>query len=124
MQPLVLSQPRPQAIGATSVEQAGAIQVVDNYRGCPIQVLDEDGDESPILPRTEAWGGNNATTSLYVIRLGKDADGEYTQGLIGGNMVDHIPVGLLGTYYADIVEANIGLGVFHPRAASRVVGIT
>ena len=39
-------------------------------------------------------------------------------------MIEHVAVGLLGTYYSDIVEANMGLGVFHPRAACRVKGIT
>jgi hypothetical protein len=51
-------------------------------------------------------------------------DGEYVQGLIGGGMIEHVAVGLLGTYYSDIVEANMGLGVFHPRAAIRLKGIT
>ena len=62
--------------------------------------------------------------SLYVIRLGGSTDGEYFQGLIGANMIEHVQVGLLGTYYSDIVEANMGLGLFHSRAACRVKGIT
>lgn len=39
-------------------------------------------------------------------------------------MIEHVEVGLLGTYYSDLVEANIGLAVFHPRAACRIKGIT
>ena len=88
-----------------------------------IEVLDEDGDESPILPFNETEGGSDATTSLYVIRAGSETDGNYVQGLIGSKLIEHVAVGLLGTYYSDIVEANMGLGMFHPRAAVRIKGI-
>ena len=67
--------------------------------------------------------GRAATTSLYVIRPGSDVDGEYVQGLIGSNLIEHVTVGLLGTFYSDIVEANMGIAMFHPRAAIRVKGI-
>ena len=93
------------------------------YDGAPIEVLDEDGDETPILAFNETQGSSNVTTSLYVVRPGGDVDGEYVQGLIGAQMIEHAAVGLLGTYYSDIVEANMGLGMFHPRAACRVKGI-
>jgi hypothetical protein len=39
-------------------------------------------------------------------------------------MIEHIAVGLLGTYFSDIVEANLGLAVFHGRSAARLKGIT
>jgi hypothetical protein len=98
---------------------------VSAYDGAPIEVLDEDGDESPILPFTEVQGSSGAsTTSLYVVRPGSEADGSYVQGLIGAKLIEHVAVGLLGTYYSDIVEANMGLGMFHSRAACRVKGIT
>ena len=93
------------------------------YDGAPIEVLDEDGDETPILAFDETQGSSNVTTSLYVIRPGGDVDGEYVQGLIGADLIEHVAVGLQGTYFTDIVEANMGLGMFHPRAASRVKGI-
>jgi len=93
------------------------------YDGAPIEVLDEDGDESPILAFDETQGTSTVTTSLYVIRPGGDVDGEYVQGLIGADLIEHVAVGLQGTYFTDIVEANMGLGMFHPRAASRVKGI-
>ena len=67
---------------------------------------------------------SNVTTSLYVIRPGSDVDGEHVQGLIGADLIEHVAVGLQGTYYTDIVEANMGLGMFHPRSAARVKGIT
>lgn len=94
------------------------------YDGARIEVLDEDGDETPILAFDETQGSSNVTTSLYVVRPGSDVDGEYVQGLIGAKMIEHVTVGLLGTYFSDIVEANMGLGTFHPRAAARIKGIT
>lgn len=97
---------------------------IREYDGAPIEVLDEDGDESPILPFTEVQGSSSAATSLYVVRPGSESDGSYVQGLIGAKLIEHVAVGLLGTYYSDIVEANMGLGMFHSRAACRVKGIT
>ena len=97
---------------------------VREYDGAPIEVIDEDGDESPILPFDETQGASDVTTSLYVIRPGSESDGNYVQGLIGSKLIEHVAVGLLGTYYSDIVEANMGLGMFHPRAACRLKGIT
>ena len=65
-----------------------------------------------------------STTSLYVVRPGTESDGSYVQGLIGAKLIEHVAVGLLGTYYSDVVEANMGLGMFHSKAACRVRGIT
>jgi hypothetical protein len=110
------------AAGGSAMSEIGP--QAREYDGAPIEVLDEDGDESPILAFDEAQGENAETTSLYVIRPGADVDGEYCQGLIGANLIEHVAVGLLGTYYSDIVEANMGLGVFHSRAACRVKGIS
>ncbi len=108
--------------GGSAMREIGP-QIRD-YDGAAIEVLDEDGDESPILPFTEIQGASSATSSLYVIRAGSETDGNYVQGLIGSKLVEHVAVGLLGTYYSDIVEANMGLGMFHPRAACRIKGIT
>ena len=110
------------AAGGAAMSEIGA--QVREYDGAPIQVLDEDGDESAILDFDETQGSSNVTTSLYVLRPGSDVDGEHVQGLIGSKMIEHVAVGLLGTYYSDLVESAIGLGMFHPRAACRVKGIT
>jgi hypothetical protein len=110
------------AAGGAAVSDVGP--QVREYDGTPIEVLDEDGDESPILDFNEPQGTSAVTTSLYVLRPGSDVDGEHVQGLIGSGMIEHAAVGLMGTYYSDIVEANMGLGVFHPRAVVRVKGIT
>lgn len=94
------------------------------YDGAAIEVLDEDGDEAPILAFDETQGSSNETASLYVIRPGSESDGNFVQGLIGARLIEHVAVGLMGTYFSDIVEANMGIGMFHPRAACRVKGIT
>ena len=114
---------RPLAIGGTLSMPGVVTGQVQTWRDCPIIVMDEDGDEAPILAETETQGASNVTTSVYVIRLGSDSDGEYVQGLIGSAIIDHAAVGLLGTFYQDIIESNIGLGVFHPRAATRLKGL-
>jgi len=108
--------------GGAAMSEIGA--QVREYDGAPIHVLDEDGDESAILDFNETQGSSNVTTSLYVIRPGSDVDGEHVQGLIGSKMIEHVAVGLLGTYYSDLVESAMGLGMFHSRAACRVKGIT
>ena len=110
------------AAGGSAMSEIGP--QAREYDGAPIEVLDEDGDESPILAFDETQGSSNVTTSLYVIRPGGDVDAEHVQGLIGADLIEHVSVGLQGTYYTDIVEANMGLGMFHPRAACRVKGIT
>jgi hypothetical protein len=109
------------AAGGSAISEIGP--QAREYDGATIEVLDEDGDESPILAFDETQGSSNVTTSLYVIRPGGDVDGEYVQSLIGADLIEHVAVGLQGTYYTDIVEANMGLGMFHPRAACRVKGI-
>jgi hypothetical protein len=109
------------AAGGAAISDVG--QQVREYDGVPIHVLDEDGDENPILAFNETHGSSSVTTSLYVIRPGSDVDGEHVQGLIGSGLIEHVSVGLMGTFYSDIVEANMGLGMFHPRAAVRVKGI-
>jgi len=110
------------AAGGSAISEIGP--QAREYDGAPIEVLDEDGNEAPILAFDETQGSSNVTTSLYVLRPGGDVDGQHVQGLIGANLVEHVAVGLQGTYFTDIVEANMGLGMFHPRAACRVKGIT
>ena len=110
------------AAGGSAMSEIGP--QIREYDGAPIEVLDEDGDETPILPFTETQGSSNVTTSLYIVRPGSESDGHYVQGLIGAKLIEHVAVGLLGTCYSDIVEANMGLGMFHSRAACRVKGIT
>jgi len=110
------------AAGGSAISEIGP--QAREYDGAAIEVLDEDGDESPILDFDETQGASAVTTSLYVIRAGTENDGNYVQGLVGSRLIEHVAVGLLGTYFSDIVEANMGLGMFHPRAACRIKGIT
>jgi hypothetical protein len=94
------------------------------YNGIPIMVLDEDDYAQPIIAENETCGTSNVTTSLYVLKIGGDVDGEYVQGLIGTDpMIKMRDVGLLGTYYLDVIDMFAGFGIFHPRAGTRLAGI-
>jgi hypothetical protein len=110
------------AAGGAAVLDVGK-QLVE-YNGTPIDVIDEDGDEAAILGFDETQGSSAVTTSLYVYRPGSDSDGEYVQGLVGSSMIDHIDYGERNGVFDDLIEANMGLAMFHPRAACRVKGIT
>lgn len=117
------------AITALVVASAGGAAVLDvgkqltEYNGAPIWLLDEDGDEAAILGYDETQGSSNVTASLYVIRPGSDSDGEYVQGLVGSSMIERRDDGERGGMVYDLVEANMGLAMFHPRAAVRIKGI-
>ena len=91
------------------------------YAGTPIAVVEEDKDGNLILPFTEEnpGGGTAASTSLYCCRFGL---AEYVSGLQAGSM-DVLDQGLSGTQYTTLIEWICGLGVFHPKAASRLRGI-
>jgi hypothetical protein len=112
------------------VAAAGGAAVLDvgkqltEYNGVPIEVLDEDGDEAAILGFDETQGSSNVCSSLYVVRPGSDIEGEYLQGLVGSSMIEHEDQGVRGTTYIDLIEAALGIAMFHPRAACRVKGIT
>lgn len=117
-------------ITALIVAAAGGAAVLDvgrqiiEYNGCPVDVLDEDGDEAAILGFDETQGSSNLCTSVYCYRPGSDSDGEYVQGLVGSEMINHVDYGERNGVFDDLIEANIGLAVFHPRAATRLKGIT
>jgi hypothetical protein len=109
--------------------EAGGSGLVDvngsltSYDGAKIEVLDEDGDETPILDFNETCGESNDCTSMYCIRPGQDPEGEWVQGLMGNKMIDHKQLGQVGTKVQDLVEMLGGLGIFHGRAAARLQGI-
>lgn len=94
------------------------------YDGIKIEVLDEDGDESPILDYDETQGSSDLTASVYCFLPGTDVDGEYFQGLVGGKMIDQYASGMQGVMHVDIVEMNAGIALFHGRSAARLKGIT
>lgn len=109
------------AAGAASIADFGPS--LSTYDGVRIEVIDEDGDEQPILAKDETQGSSNVTSSMYCIRPGSDVDGEYMQGLISGKIIDQYESGMEGVFHVDIVECNAGLALFHGRAAARLKGI-
>lgn len=110
-----------------------ATQTIDAYDGAVIWVVDEDGDDVPIISNAEHWGTSIDCTSIYCIRPGQDVEGEWVQGLVKAsgdprvvevvNMIEHEFQGMINTYAQDLVEAAMGLAIFHGRAAARLVGI-
>jgi hypothetical protein len=98
-------------------------QLIANFNDSNILVIDEDGDEQPILGKDETMGASNVTSSIYCVRAGSDTDGEYMQGLVNTQMIEHDDQGVRGTQQQDLIEAGLGLAVFHPRAAARLKGI-
>ena len=91
------------------------------YSGVAIAPVEEDKDGNLILDFTEdnPGGGTAASTSIYCVRFGL---AEYVSGLQSGSM-DVIDQGLSGTQYTTLIEWITGLGVFHPKSASRLCGI-
>lgn len=106
---------------ATSMEDISTMPAT--FNGVRIVVLDEDDTETPILPQTETCGTAHNTGSIYCIRPGSDPAGEYVQGLVRGQMVEHKPLAQVNTTVSDLVEIVAGLGVFHGRAAARLMGL-
>ncbi len=121
---LVMNKQQRRALGALYRPNAGTQQrFIDAYEGATIKVLDEDGDEQPILGQDETMGSSAVTSSMYCIRPGSDTDGEYLQGLVNSSMVEHEDQGTRGTQRIDLIEAAMGIALFHPRAASRLQGL-
>jgi hypothetical protein len=111
------------------VAAAGGAAVMDinasltNYDGARVLTLDEDGQDTPILSYTEACGSSNVTTSIYCIRPGGSTDGEWLQGIMQSNMIETYDGGKNGVFIYDVTEAQLGLALFHGRAAARLKGI-
>lgn len=110
------------AAGGAAVSDVGG--TIDAYDGVKVHVLDEDGDDRPILEFNETQGSEDETTSIYCLAPGGTTDREGIQGLaqeglfkVGGG-VDW------GEYTRDVVESGLGFALFHPRAAARLKGIT
>lgn len=113
--------------GATGTSVADVTGSMENYDGAKIEVIDEDGAETNILPFTETCGNTAVNSSMYCVRPGASQEGEWVQGLVGlganGEPVQHFDQGLQGTRLQDLIEMLGGLAIFHGRAAARLQGI-
>lgn len=89
---------------------------LSTYAGIPIGVIEDDKDGNLILDFEET----GESSSIYAVRFGA---AEWVSGLQSGAM-DVIDLGLTDTMYKTLIEWVCGLAVFHPRAASRLKGIT
>ena len=113
---------RADARGMQFVEASGTQAAM--FNGSDIEVLDEDGDEQAILTSTEVLGNNNACASIYCVNFGQDFDEQNVQGLVGNGLIEHVAYGERSGVYEDLVEGMMAMGVFHPRAAARLQGVT
>lgn len=114
------------------VAAAGGAAVADvktdqlDYKGAKVEVMDEDGDSTVILPFTEIQGNSNACTSLYVLNVGGTEDEQNFRGLmreVDGQMIEQVAYGERSGQFEDLVEAVAGIAVFHGRAVARIQGI-
>ena len=90
---------------------------VTNYNGIPILIADKDNENNDILGYTEA----SSTTSIYVVAFGEGQ----VEGLENGGM-EVRDIGELETKpaFRTRVEWYSCFGVFAPRTAARLSGIT
>ena len=96
---------------------------INAYAGIPIAVVEQDKDGAEILGFTEPDlddGGDNVTTSIYAVRFGAE---EWVSGIQAGQM-DVLDLGLQNTMYRTLIEWICSIGVFHPKAAARLRGIS
>ncbi len=99
---------------------------LDSYNGAKIEVLDEDETELPILGFDETAGTDAATCSIYCVRPGT-IDKEYLGGIVrlpaGSDPIDYVDYGERGGTYDELVEAAMGIALYHPKCAARLRGI-
>ena len=109
------------ASGGAGVRDAQA-QLME-YDGARIVPIEEDHEGNEILPFTETCGNSSLTTSLYVVRYGGPTDESDVQGLANeGLFKTRQPVNM-GEYVRDVIEALVGLGIFHGKSVARLRGI-
>ena len=90
---------------------------VTKYNDIPILIVDKDNTNTDILGFTEA----SSTTSMYIVALG---DGMVSGLENGGMMVDDLGILETSPLYRTRVEWYSAMGVFAPRSAARLSGIT
>jgi hypothetical protein len=126
---LVMCKEDRRKLKALILASAGGAAVSDvggslaSYDGVKIEVIDEDGDDTPILAKDETQGSSNVTSSMYCLAPGSDVDGELIQGLVGSQMIETYPSGMEGPMHVDVLDANMGIALFHGRCAARLKGI-
>lgn len=110
---------------ATEVVSDAFGRQINAYAGIPIAIVEEDNEGSEILGFTEPDlddGNQDVTASIYAVRFGA---GEYVSGLQSSPMQVQDKGNPAGSvFYITDVEWICGLGVFHPKAAARLRGIS
>jgi hypothetical protein len=99
---------------------------IETYNGARLEIVDEDDRELPILGFDETQGSDAETASIYCVRAGS-MDGQYLRGLVrqptGAEPIDYVDYGERDGVYSELVEAVMGIALYHPRCAARLKGV-
>lgn len=112
----------------TNAKANSATPLLDNtgqlssYSGAKIIIIQEDQNNVQILGQDETQGSSSTCASVYCVRFGQSIDEEFLQGLIDQDGMDIQDQGQRGTTYIDLLDAGVGIALFHPRTAARLVG--
>ncbi|PAV29254.1 phage major capsid protein [Virgibacillus profundi] len=95
---------------------------VFRYGGVPIKIIETNEKNEDIIGFNETLGTNNEVASIYAIKFGAE---QYVSGLQNGGLsVKDLGELQKKPSLRTRVEWFTGLGVFHPKAAARLKGIT
>lgn len=109
------------AAGGASV--ADAASQITSFNQSRIVLIEEDHQGNQILGQDETKGSDNATGSIYCCRFGSSLDEEFIQGLVAARGFDSEDQGKRSTVYIDLIDIYVGLALFHPRCAARLLGV-
>lgn len=96
---------------------------LESYNGAAIETIEEDETYADIFQANETRGNSAVTESVYVVRHGTSADREFVQGVHGNTFMKHRDVGVMGTYYLDVIDNVVGIEDFNPHSIWRIAGI-
>jgi hypothetical protein len=106
--------------GAAVTDVGGSLK---EYDGAMIVEMEEDQTNTLILGFDETTGSSNITASIYCVRFGSSTDDEDVQGLLGSKFMDIDYQGIRGTQHYSVLDANLGIGMFHTESAARLRGL-
>jgi hypothetical protein len=104
--------------------RAGRRQAGHGVQRRPIEVIDEDGDEAAILGFDETQGNSAPSPARSTASAPAPTPTASTcRAWWGARWSSTSTTASAAASYEDLVEALMGLAVFHPRAAARLKGV-
>ena len=107
--------------GGSTVRDQG--QQLETYQGARIVTLEENHLGQEVLPFNESRGASTDCSSVYCVRFGGGADEEDVQGLLGSSFMQREYQGKRGVFHIDLLDNNVGVGVFHGKTLARLAGL-